>query len=549
MKKFIMNIPKFFVYVVAIFLFSIVGCTKNFDTLNTPENLISTNKIDEGLIGQMFANAVYNAPQGDQESWQIMHELHAEIYSQIFSITSSGFDTDQFLEVGGWVDLGWNGFYANCARQNAYVLDYTKKNGMMPENAVANIVKVLMWLRVTDFWGPVIYSDFGKGGTSVAYDSQESIYHDFFTVLDASVNVLSQNLDAKPFGNNDLIFEGDAKKWIVFANSLKLRIAMRIVYADPALAKQEAENAVAAGVMISNQDNGVMSVTVNSPNLAAIWSYIDPFTMSATSESLLIGFNDPRLKSFFNEGGGRLGGNMGYHGVRNGLPRYLKTSDVRNGSAGNSFVSNQFLPIADGGTNPPFPVLTAAEFYFCRAEGALRGWNMGGTSEELYNEGIRQSLKYWTDATDAEIETYVTSTNTPSAVPDGIVHAVFNTPPVSDITVLYDMSGNFERQLEQIITQKWLDHHINGCECWAERRRTGYPRGYAIISSLDPAIPVTAIVRRVTFAPVEFSNNDVEVQKAISLLGGPDKTTTRLWWDKKPLSDYPDLSGSIVNLP
>lgn len=543
MKKYVTKRIKLLrVFAGIIFLSGVFGCTKNFDKLNTPENKISTSKIDASLIGQMFANAQYNAPQGDRQSWEIMHELHADIYAQIFATTSSGFDTDQFLEVGSWVNLGWNGFYAGSARQIAYVRDYTKEKGMIPENAVANIVRVQMWQRVTDFWGPVIYSNYGKGGSSVAYDSQEAIYNDFFKVLDTAIAGLSQNLTAKPFGSNDLVFKGDVRKWIVFANSLRLRIAMRIVYADPALAKKEAEKAVAAGVMLSNTDNGLMSTTVNSVNLAAYWTYINPFTMSATSESLLVGFQDPRLKSFFNEGGGRLGGNKGYHGIRNGLPRALKTDDVRNGSAGNSFVSKQFLPIADGGTNPPFPVMTAAESYFLRAEGALRGWNMGGTAKDLYNEGIRQSLKYWTGVDNNEIENYVTSMNTPSAVPDGIVHQAFNTPPVSDITVRYDETGSFERQLEQIITQKWIDLHVNGSECWAERRRTGYPRGYAIINSLDPEISVKSLIRRVTFAPVEYSNNKVELQNAISnLLNGPDKTTTRLWWDKKPLSDYPAL--------
>jgi hypothetical protein len=84
-------------------------------------------------------------------------------------------------------------------------------------------------------------------------------------------------------------------------------------------------------------------------------------------------------------------------------------------------------------------------------------------------------------------------------------------------------------------------------ECWAERRRTGYPRGYAIIASLDPDIPVTSIIRRMVFPPSEYSNNREAIENAVTLLGGDDKTMTRVWWDKKPLSDYPDLSGTVVH--
>src|SRR5690606_33898480 len=117
------------------------------------------------------------------------------------------------------------------------------------------------------------------------------------------------------------------------------------------------------------------------------------------------GYEDPRLSSFWNEGGGRLGGDKGYNGLRNGLPRNLKTTSVRNGTAGISFVSDQFLPIADGGDNPPCIAMTAAEVYLLRAEGALRGWNMGdGSAEEFYNQGIQQSLKYWTNSSEEIIQ-------------------------------------------------------------------------------------------------------------------------------------------------
>lgn len=269
--------------------------------------------------------------------------------------------------------------------------------------------------------------------------------------------------------------------------------------------------------------------------------------MSATSESILVGFQDPRLTTFWNQGGSRTGGTMGFHGVRNGLPVILKTSALRNGSAGCSFVSKQFLPIADGGANPPIPVMTASEVYFLRAEGALRGWNMGGTAEDLYNDGITYSLKYWTNLSDTQIADYISSTNTPSAVPDGIVGQAFNTPPESNITVQYEAGAGFETQLEQIITQKWINSFLSPWECWAERRRTGYPKGYAIIASLDPTIPVTSIIRRMVFTPSEYSNNSAAVKNAVTLLGGSDNTMTRVWWDKKPLSEYPDLSGTVIH--
>ncbi len=534
-------------FVIAIFITSFTGCTKNFDKLNTPENLITVSNINTSTLGQAFANSEYWGLVGDQSGWELMHELHASIYSQTFATTSSGFNTDQFLEVASWVDAGWNSFYSGPAVTTNFVKNYTAQNKMVVENAVARIWSVPIYERMTDFFGPIIYSQFGNGATSVGYDSQEDIYSDFFKQLDTAISVLKQNMNAIPFGNNDLIYQGNVNKWIVFANSLRLRLAMRIVYANPVLAQQQAEEAVAAGVMMDNTSNALTLTTPNNLNYLTRWSYIDPFCMSATSESILVGFQDPRLTTFWNQGGSRTGGTMGFHGVRNGLPVILKTSALRNGSAGCSFVSKQFLPIADGGANPPIPVMTASEVYFLRAEGALRGWNMGGTAEDLYNDGITYSLKYWTNLSDTQIADYVNSTNTPSAVPDGIVGQAFNTPPESNITVQYEASAGFETQLEQIITQKWINSFLSPWECWAERRRTGYPKGYAIIASLDPTIPVTSIIRRMVFTPSEYSNNSAAVNNAVTLLGGPDNTMTRVWWDKKPLSEYPDLSGTVIH--
>ena len=534
-------------FVIAIFITCFTGCTKNFDKLNTPENLITISKINSSTLGQAFANSEYWGLVGDQSGWELMHELHASIYSQIFTTTSSGFNTDQFLEVASWVNAGWNSFYSGPAVTTNFVKNYTAQNKMVAENALIRIWSVPIYERMTDFFGPIIYSQFGNGKTSVAYDSQKDIYSDFFKQLDTAIAVLKQNTTATPFGNNDIIYQGNVNKWIVFANSLRLRLAMRIVYANPQLAQQQAEEAVAAGVMTDNTDNAMILTTPNNLNYLTRWTYINPFCMSATQESILVGFQDPRLTAFWSQGGSRTGGTMGFNGVRNGLPVILKTSALRNGSAGCSFVSKQFLPIADGGSNPPIPVMTAAEVYFLRAEGALRGWNMGGTAQEFYNDGITNSLKFWTNSSDAEIASYISSTNTPSAVPDGIVAQAFNTPPESNITVKYEADSGFETQLEQIITQKWINSFLSPWEAWAERRRTGYPKGYAIVASLDPTIPVTSIIRRMVFAPSEYSNNSVETNNAVKLLGGPDITMTRVWWDQKPLADYPDLSGTIIH--
>src|SRR5690625_6497609 len=112
--------------------------------------------------------------------------------------------------------------------------------------------------------------------------------------------------------------------------------------------------------------------------------------------------------------------------------------------------------------------MRASEFYLLRAEGALRGYsNMGVTPKELYEEGIRKSIEEWGVASGAEIESYITSTNTPAPYETSF-DASWNLPPLSDIPVAWDEGGDFERNLEQSITQKWIALYPEGMEAYAE---------------------------------------------------------------------------------
>jgi hypothetical protein len=171
----------------------------------------------------------------------------------------------------------------------------------------------------------------------------------------------------------------------------------------------------------------------------------------------------------------------------------------------------------------PVEIILASEAYFLRAEGALKGWNMGITAEEAYNKGIEMSLEYW-GADAPTIQAYQQSNNTPVALAD------FDTPPMTDIPVKW-VAGDPAKQLEQIITQKWLALFPDGWEAWGDIRRLELPKLYPIINSDNPDVPVGQIMRRVGYVPGEFATNQAAVDDAIVKLGGPDKANTRLWWD------------------
>ena len=373
-----------------------------------------------------------------------------------------------------------------------------------------------------------MYSEFGNGQITVPYDQQESIYRSFFTTLDEAVSVLKANTGGNGFGKHDLMYAGDVNQWIKFAGSLRLRLAMRVKYVDATLAKEQAQKAVSNGVIELNADNAMVDTYPDSPNPINTISNWGEYRMSALMESVLKGYEDPRMPEFFSpaSNGDQDGDGVLFEGLRNGQ---LKNDINRDMKMNHSDVGPRYAP------NTlteywPIPVIRAAETYFLRAEGALEGWSMGGTAQDLYEMGIEMSITEFTSADQGTIDAYIASPNTPVAPDD-----IWDTPAMSDIPVAFDAGGDKERQLEQIITQKWLALYPDGWEAWAELRRTGYPKVYDRLNSDDPHIGVGETMRRIVYVSTEFDTNKEAVEAAIASpeIGGNDKGLTKVWWDTK----------------
>jgi len=495
------------------------SCTSGFEELNT--NKTKLTAVDQASIGNAFANAQWLGVFGDRGPFQLMESLFADLHSQYYATVAVYFPSDRNVMVGGWLNGAWSAFYGTSITPLLLVLEATKPGGSLPDPvvyAVANIWKVQMYLPMTDYWGSIPYSQVGNGANSVDYDSQESIYKDFFATLKASVTELEKHRGGSFFGNNDQVYGGSVDKWILFANTMRLRLALRISKVDPATAKTEAEAAVAGGTMMTNADNAFLSVTANSPNpLGGITAWGE-FRMSASMESTLKGYNDPRMGKFFSP----VSSAGNFKGLRNGYSQ-VQLSIPENKSDANSNVAVVYQDAAR--FTQSWGIMFASEARFLRAEGALNGWNMGGTSKDLYEQGIALSLSQWgiTDVTAATA--YIAGTSKPIALND-----LVNTPAMTDIPVAF--AGTIDKQREQIGTQKWLALFPYGLEAWAEFRRTGYPKLYPKLNSDNPLVPVTNIVRRAPFVSGETATNAPGVATGVAKLGGTDDETTRLWWNK-----------------
>ena len=532
-----------------VLIISLVSCTDKFDELNVKRGALTTDQMDGSMIGFAFAEAQH----WGMRAWYQGNNLFAGEYSQFQATIHPNFTSSNYNGPGSWTNLMMEGFYSNtgfgaAANQLDFVLKYTAANNLKPENALAKIWKVMLYHRQTDYWGPIIYSEFGNQKTSVPFDSQKDIYYDFFKILDEAATDLraanTANPKTKIYDTHDLVYGGDIMKNLKLLNSLRLRLAIRIAYVEPAKAKTEAEKAASApeGFIVNNADNAMSKVNLNFVNKLSTITYISEFVLTSTLASLMNGYEDPRIPEYSQPCCGRLTpGNAvfgGLVGFRNGYPASQRGKEK---DLAYSYVGKKWLPINNGGTNEPDPIMEAAEVFFLRAEGALRGWNMGGTAQDLYNEGIKASLKFRVNASDAVANSYIISTKLPAKPLDRFGKPdARNSPPVTDIPVLYDAAGSFERRLEQIITQKWLAlFPMNDTEAWAERRRTGYPKGYAIIESANPDLTRTQLARRLIYPPNSYSKNGAATAAALTLLGGKDSYATRLWWDAKPLASYP----------
>ena len=187
-------------------------------------------------------------------------------------------------------------------------------------------------------------------------------------------------------------------------------------------------------------------------------------------------------------------------------------------------------------TSDNIVVFRASEVAFLRAEGALRNWNMGGTAKDFYEEGIR--LSFEENGITSGVENYLASTGKVEAYKDPLKGQSGQTYDYSgaintNVTVAW-AGGDFEKSLEQIITQKWIANFPNGMESWTEYRRTGYPELYPCIDNLsDCGVSSQRGMRRLSFPYTEAQNNKANYDLGVSELGGADNEATELKWAKK----------------
>ena len=537
-----------------------VGCTGDFEEINTNPYQIPDKDVKmSDLFNEAQLSVFYNQSNGNWE-YQLIQNLNADLYSGYMAIPTAfngGNNNDNYFMMNGW---------------NGYTLSYMLLHVVKPmasvqkiENladdflAISEILKVAGAHKMVDTYGPCPYTQSMQGGISVAYDSEETCYTAFLNELADACDRLTKWLDANGGDDNsrlewDKMCGKSQTTWLQFGNTLRLRLAMRCAVVAPDLAKQHVVAACSNKYgLLKNTDIEVKDANTRNPQALICRDYND-CCISANYETILKGYNDPRLEATCQGVGW---GGKGDIYTQSGSPAGLvgEIKGIRNGLKvdGSSYKMYSIIKCpASGGpysTDVPMPIMSRAESSFLQAEAALRGW-ISGDAKSFYEEGIRNSFaKYNLDGVDEYIngetkqiryvDPHNPANNYPADnVPDEKIYDYLN-----DVPVKFHASDK-EKQLQQIIIQKWIAGFPEGLNAWAEYRRTGYPKLFPIPADNNNVQAeylsgskdeLTRIgIRRLPFSYDERSSNPAGLAEGVAILnarGQKDAIDSRLWWD------------------
>ncbi len=485
------NIIKF----VCLLCFTGFMACDNFNVSNdNPDVALSIDNNPELLLTNIQRNTISRSVGDAWSEGNLMAQYGARIVFTSFDL----FD---------WGDQAgtWETYY--LAIRDAKVLEEIAINGDNSSyEAVSIIMQSWMFQILTDMWGEVPYSQasLAKGEEPVyapAYDTQEAIYNGLLEDLKKANDLLSgSNL---PAIKGDILYDGDLAKWRKFANSLRLRVAMRLSEVQPDKTKAAiAEifgNPATYPVFESNEDNATLVYLNANPNahpiteesVYRVGSY-NEYRISETLVELLESFEDPRLEFFADPTANSVeNGTPMIDGMQNGIvdgPAYEY-------KGGDAFLSKFnidyffFQPNANEGR-----LMIYSEVAFILAEAAQRGW-ISSDAQMHYEEGVSANFEYW------------------------------NVEMPADYLARTGVAYNDE--LETILNQKYIALFYTDYQGFIEYRRTGFPNTIAP----GPDAFYSTYPSRFEYPSKEEALNGANREEAIQRQG-PDEITTKVWWEK-----------------
>ncbi len=519
--------------VVPIILFaSICGCERDFETLNkNPFKPIQTE------IGPLFNGVVQSLTLGWSEQLYLHNESLYKL-TQLAALSATTFDNPSIGK-----EEVWSRYYSsltNIRDIESRINDF--EGDLEAMNNVKAMVKTLLaykTFRLTDLFGDIPFFEAGKGFEGVefirpGFDAQEDIYkflldelkwvNDFVDPLAVETSMGSDYISLNGF---DVLFDEDMIRWVKFANSLRLRHALRMYDADPTFAEMHIKDIMENNLPLidKNEDVLITPRLLQWDNKSVHWSFREHRKLrmgsniwrkfSENDEIDGSGIYDPRARIFFetnNDGEWKAFPQLPDENTEpSGGGPYQSARDVNYNLKGNDNIYSAFnYYLIRDELDVPEIIMTSAEVNFILAELFLRGLGVEQDESQAraaYDAGISHSIQFWHKIVD-QTQIWV------NAPPPLGVNGEF-------ITINHDQVrfSNSDNPIELIYTQRWIDSFRQPWEAYALGRRT----------QLTPVEGDRIEHNRFTYPDSEAENNPENWAEQVAKMGG-DTEKTRLWW-------------------
>lgn len=515
------------------------GDNLNTTDINMPDSITDEElaKLKDNIttIGQVFKKFTY---EGLVDDYQRATSLTHDIYAGYFANNNTSFlnNSPNYVYTQDWSARRWDHFYKDRSAEYKTLVNtfhFVDRDKYKNAFYMTRIYYAFLASTMTDTYGEMPFGVYVQGKAApekCPYNTQEEIYDMVFRMLTEAADSIKPNACSFKFASTeDKCYGGDEAKWIKFANTLRLRLALRISNVDPERAREE-------GVAALNHPGGIM--TSQDDRLRTVPKYA-PVYMGGEDDSGLenevancgFRYNDVVMSLDMEEAYKNLGSELDPRcricWYRPTPKKFLeqgreKKTDYKGCAIGDNNISHEtdvYSPLKcnhhEGkvlnddywfGYCREYIWFGYAECKFLLAEARLREWTYSyGSAEDLFKEGIRESFVYYNMADSADA--YISRLN----IYNGTQENPFE-------------GSDKEAQLEQIITQKWLAVFPNGNEGWAEFRRTDYPRLNNHLSNKDPEIANGKFIKRVGYSTDEYAYNIENVPQGVN-------QGTRVWWD------------------
>jgi hypothetical protein len=456
---------------------AITSCTGDLSDLNkngkAPESVPSGALFANAVMGYYDFDAVQNVNLNNLRLW-------SQHWTQTTYVDESNFQLNERDVNGSTFVRMYVTVIRDCEEARTAVM-----NG--PESAAAKaasvaaieVMEVMAYQYLVDLFGDVPYSEALSETNVPKYDAGSAIYADLLARLDAATADLS---GSNTFGSSDIIYGGDAAAWKKAANSLMLRMAVRMIGYDAAAAKSWGEKAIAGGVFTSSADDMRLYYSSAPPHTHPMWETLvqsgrTDYVASATLGDVLNGLADPRRAGFFK--------NLGGSDSVTGAPHGFQVNYYDYSQPGTALEDPTWSHAA----------ISYVEVEFLMAHAAVAGWAGASDAATHYENGIRASIEEW-GGSSADADAYM-------------MHPLVAFSSTTAAT--------------QIGVQKWIAMYSNAFEAYAAVRMYDLPMQTAALAG-------TVTPNRYSYPLDEYSLNTTNVNAAAANYGGDD-TFAKVFWD------------------